>query len=132
MSVKNLSILSGTTLSATGGTAMPFLPYGKVISNGVSVMNMAEPVYALRNTVTVSIKHPTMGADGNLTKFKKKCTYVRPHILANGTVVYPVARIEFEDHPEMTAAEITEFRLRVAQMLTDADMIAFWETGSTE
>lgn len=131
MPVSTLSILSGATLSATGGTALPFALYGKEIPNGVAVMNLTEPSYKLRQTVTVSVKHPTVGNDGELTKFRKKCTYVRPFALASGKIVYPVIRIDLEDHPDMSAAEITEFRLRGAQLLIDADMIAFWETGST-
>jgi hypothetical protein len=132
MSIKTLSMLSGCTVAAAGGSAMPFVPYGKVIANGTSVMNVTEPSYQLRNVCTFSVKHPTVQADGELSKFNKKGTYLMPFTLASGKIVYPIIRIQMEDHPEMTAAEITEFRLRGVQLLNDPDLVAFWETGSTE
>jgi len=51
-------------------------------------------------------------------------------VLTSGQVVFNTIRIEREVHPSLTAASALELANLGAQLLVDADVLAFWATGS--
>lgn len=130
MGLQNASILVGSTLSATGGTALTFSLDGQQVSGGIHVSDAATTDFRVRPNFTAKTKIPTVDSLGVYSKGKRSLTFVRPKILASGKTVFPLVRIELEDHPEMTQAEVDALISQGAQLLFDADCTAYWRTGS--
>lgn len=131
MSLVNASILTGTTVSAAGGTAVNYTPDGVTIPNGMHLIDAAVADYRVRPQLTVKTKFPTVDSLGVYSKDKKSCILVEPYILASGKTVFNLIRIEREVHPEFPAANALDLNKKGAQMLTDSDFTSFWATGST-
>lgn len=133
MPIKTASILVGATVSATGGTALAFTTDAQTVPNGVHVVDAAATDFRTATQITArNFKIPSVDKDGVYSKGRKGMTLVKPKILASGKTVFPLGRVEIEDHPEMTQAEKDELRLETAQMLIDSDFVTFWRVGSTE
>jgi len=130
MGVKNASILTGATLSATGGTAMVFADDGVTVPNGVHISVPATADYRVRENATFRFRPPTLYPDGTYSRDKKTVTLVVPMILASGKVVNNVFRIEREVHPEYSAANAVNFNKLASQLLSDTDFDNFWSAGS--
>lgn len=130
MGLKNMSLLSGATVSATGGTALVFVDNGVTVPNGAQVVVPADTNYALRRTATARVRNPVLGKDGAYTKDKKYVSFTAPKQLASGKIAMNVIRVEREIHPETTAAEAVELNKLAAQLCIDSDMDNFWTVGS--
>lgn len=133
MGVQNATLLVGATVSATGGTSTAFVPNGASVNNGVQVVDSTNTNAVTRASMTFkTIKQAVLDmVTGLFTgKTKRQAQLVRPKVLANGRVVFPLVRIELEVHPENTDAEITALMAEGAQMLTDSDFTSFWKLGN--
>lgn len=130
MGLKNMSINSGATLSATGGTAVVFSDDGTTIPNGVRLVVPADTNYVTRRNAVAKYRAPTVDSQGQYSKDKKSLSIAFPMVLANGKVVTNVLRIEREVHPEYSAANATEMNKLAAQLLFDTDLDNFWAAGS--
>lgn len=131
MALKNMSLLTGATIAASGGSALVFADDGVTIANGVHLVVPADTDYQTRRQVTAKYRPPTLDAKTNsYGKDKKSISYSRPVVLPDGRVVFNTIRIEREVHPSTTAADCLDMNKVGAQMLTDADTDAFWATGS--
>lgn len=131
MGLKNMSLLTGATLSASGGSALVFADDGVTIPNGVHLVVPADADYQTRRTVTVKYRPPTIDPKtGSYSKDKKSISYTQPVVLASGAVVFNVVRIEREVHPSTSAAAALDLINVGSQMISDSDVTAFWATGS--
>lgn len=131
MGLKNMSLLAGATVAASGGSAQVFADDGVTIPNGLHLVVPADTDYQVRRTATVKYRPPTIDAKtGVYSKDKKSISYTLPMVLASGQVVFNVVRIEREVHPSLSAANAEELLKIAAQMLVDTDASAFWATGS--
>jgi len=131
MGLKNMSLLAGATVTATGGTAQVFADNGITIANGVQLVVPADADYQTRRQCTVKYRPPTLdNVSGAYGKDKKSISYAKPVVLSTGKVVFNTIRIEREVHPTLTAAECIELNKIGAQLLFDADTDGFWATGS--
>lgn len=130
MGIRTMSLLSGATISATGGTALVFTDDGTTVQNGVHLVVPATTDYRVRESATWKYRAPTINNDGSYTRDKKSVSYNVPQILASGAIVNNVIRIEREVHPELSAANATALNKIAAQLLTDADTDNFWAAGS--
>lgn len=131
MALSNATLLDSATISATGGTTVNFAPSGKNIVDGVEIVDTGATDYATRCSVSLRVKMPTYNRNTvSWSKGKRMISLVMPKTLASGETVFPVVRIEVEDHPEQTVAERLEMRKRAAQILTDTDFTQFFDTGS--
>ena len=131
MGLKNMSLLAGTTVSSTGGTAVVFTDDSVSIQNGVHLVVPADADYQTRRSVTAKCKPPTVDAvTGVYSKDKKSLTLTLPLVLPSGKVVFNLIRIEREVHPSLPAASALELNKLGAQLLTDADTDGFWTAGS--
>lgn len=131
MGLKTMSLLSAATVSATGGTALAFADDGVSITNGLHLIVPADADYQTRRSVTVKYRPPTIEPKtGAYSKDKKSMCLALPVVLSTGQVVFNTIRIEREVHPSLSAASAAELCSLGAQMLTDADAVAFWATGS--
>lgn len=131
MGLKNMSILTGATITPSGGTAFVFADDGVTVPNGVHLSVPATADYRVRENATFKFKPPTLLSDGTYTRDKKEFTFVIPMILASGKVVFNVFRVSREVHPEFSAANCTNFNKLCSQMIAgDADTDGFWGNGS--
>jgi len=131
MALKNMSLLTGATVSASAGSALVFADNGVTVTNGVQLVIPGDTDYQVRRSVTVKFRPPTVNPKtGVYGKDKKSLTFVKPIVLTDGSVVFNTLRIEREMHPSVSAADCTEMNKLGAQMLFDTDMDAFWATGS--
>lgn len=131
MGLKNMSLLANATVAASGGTALVFADDGITIQNGTHLVVPADADYQTRRQVTVKYRPPTLDARTNTYgKDKKSICLSLPIVLADGRVVFNTIRLEREVHPSVTAENAAELCALGAQLLTDADVVAFWATGS--
>jgi hypothetical protein len=130
MGLKTMSLLSGSTVSATGGSAVVFADDGVTIPNGVHLVVPGDTDYATRRSATAKYRPPVLNTAGEYTKDKKYISITRPLTLASGKVVNNVLRVEREVHPELSAADAADLNKIAAQLLFDADLDAFWAAGS--
>lgn len=131
MGLKSMSLLAGASVAASGGSALVFADDGVTIQNGVHLIVPADTDYQTRRQVTAKVRQPTLDArTGVYGKDKKSISLSLPTVLADGRVVFNTIRLEREVHPSLPAADAEELNKLGAQMLTDADVLAFWATGS--
>jgi hypothetical protein len=131
MGLKNMSILTGATITPSGGSALVFADDGTTVTNGVKLVVPATSDYRVRENATFKFKAPSLLADGTYTKDKKEITFVIPMLLASGKVSFNVFRISREVHPEFSAENCTNFNNMASQLLAgDADTENFWAAGS--
>lgn len=133
MALKNMSLLTGATNSATGGSALVFASDGQTINNGVHLIVPADTDYQTRRQATFKYRAPTLDPKtGSMSKDKKSMSYVLPMVLSTGQVVFNTVRIEREVHPSLSAANALDLLMVGAQMAFDADVTAFWATGAID
>lgn len=133
MGVSNPTLMVGATVAATGGTATTFVPNGADVKSGIQLVDSTNTNAITRAVITLrTIKTALFDAiKGMFTgKTRRSCQLVRPKVLVSGQVIFPLIRIEVEDHPEMSDAERAQLRSEGAQMLTDPDFTPFWTLGS--
>lgn len=131
MALKNMSLQTGSTVSAAGGSALVFADDGITIANGLHLIVPADADYQTRRQVTVKYRAPAINAQtGAYGKDKKSICLAHPQVLADGSVVFNTIRIEREVHPSLSAAAALDLCVLGAQLLTDSDVTAFWATGS--
>lgn len=133
MPIKGMILKKAGTNAVTGGTDVTYSSDGTPVVNGTSVINAANTDYRTRESIVVRNRKPTYEAKTkSFTKDKKTVTFQQPKILADGSVVANLIRIEREVHPESTAAEAAELNCQGAQLLFDSDMASFWSVGSVD
>lgn len=133
MAISNSTLLSGSTLSAAGGTTKTFTKVGETIPNGIKVTDLSVTDARVRPTITC-INRPSSfnSLDNSYTKGKRTAKLVIPKLLASGKIVFPLAELRLEDHPEMTVAEIDALLTFTGQMCFDADFRNFVLYGTTD
>lgn len=130
MGVQNATILTGSTISASGGTSSTLAVTGQQVPNGVQIADMGVTDFRVRPTVTFRSRVPAMQPDGSWSKYKNQISAVFPKLLASGEMAFPVVRVEFECHPEQTDAEVQKMRDWFSQFGFDADFANFLKYGS--
>lgn len=121
---------AATSLTVTGGTDVTFKINGQSVSNGVQLHNEGQADFRIRENLTAKNRPPVAQKDGSYTKGKRQVTLVMPKLLVSGAVTYNLWRGEMEVHPETTAAEMADLKLRGAQLMCDSDFDGFWAFGS--
>lgn len=130
MSLQNASILTGATLSATGGTAQSFVPDGLEVKGGVHVVDASVADFRIRPAITAKSTQPATLPNGTFTKDKRIITYVEPFIDSKGVIQYDYVKIERRMHPESTSAKGVSLLNKGAQLMFDTDTTNFWALGS--
>lgn len=131
MGIQSVSLMnSATSLSVTGGTAVSYTPDGLQIVNGIHIADAAEADFRIRKNITFKNRLPQQMSDGLWSKEKRSITVAAPVLLASGLVVYQIGRLEFELHPEATAASKLNLRYLTCQMGFNASVEAFHTSGS--
>lgn len=130
MPINGCTIVEGATCSVTGGTAKTFKTNGTTIKGGVQVVDTSVTDARVRPSLTLSSKPATQGLDGKWTFERRETVYLRPKLLANGTVAFNSVREIVNFHPESSAAEVAELFNSSAQINFDTDFADFRSIGS--
>lgn len=131
MPINGMTLLNGTTVSASGGTAKTFSLDGQQVKSGVHVADLSVADFRLRPGATFKSRMPSKRPDGSWQKGKFSATVVVPKLLADGkTVDYPLGRIELEPCAESSEAEIVVILNYMAQICFDPDTLSFMKTGA--
>lgn len=131
MPIQSGTILTAPIISATGGTSSTLSPDGQTVQNGIHVSDAAVLDLRVRPHWTFKNYIPTLDPlTKKYGKGKRVATGTFPRTMADGLPGFPVIRIQVEDYPEMTDAEVTKILDWGAQCLFDADFRPFWKTGN--
>lgn len=131
MGLKTMSLLTGATITPSGGSALVFADDGITIPNGLHLIVPADADYQTRRQATFKVRPPSIDAKtGVYGKDKKSVVYVQPVVLADGKVVFNTFRIEREVHPSTSAAAALDLNKVGSQLCSNAATDAFWANGS--
>lgn len=134
MPLKGAVILSGCTgMTPVGGASRTLSSDGVAVNGGVHLIDAAVTDYRVRPTAIFKYRPPVYNAATKTwSKDRKSFQFVIPEILADGSITYNLVRGEREMHPESLNAKALELNYSASQMFTDADMVNFWGTGTTD
>lgn len=130
MAIKGATIKEGATPAFTGGSDVI---YKETATKGSGVVTSVAAVadYRVRPSTIHTVKLPEYNAaTGKWSKGKRGLIHKRPKLDTDGSLVLPLVRIEVEDHPIMSAAEITALWAWIAQVATDSEYEDFRQTGA--
>lgn len=131
MGVQNGTILTGATISASGGTSSTLTIDGLTVTNGIHIADMAVTDSRVRPHITLkTIPAPLDPVTKKYGKGKRSAVITMPRTNSDGLPGFPVVRISIEDFPEMSDAEVTKLLDWAAQLLFDSDYRPFFKTGS--
>lgn len=131
MPIKGSTILSGATISASGGTSSTLTLTGAEVKHGLQVADMSVTDYRLRPFVNFKQKQPAL-SNNVYSKARNEAVAVFPKLTANGNLVFPLARIILEPHPEQTEAEVAKMLAWGSQLGFDSDFANFFKYGSLD
>jgi len=130
MPLQGMQLLSGATLSATGGTAVTYTPDGKTVVNGIHLIDASEANFIIRPSILVKSKDPVKMPDGSYTKDRRSIVLFEPFIDSLGKTHLNLIRIERETHPETAAADALDLLKKGGQICFDTDTASFFASGS--
>ena len=130
MAITNLTLLTGPTISITGGTAQTFAPDGTVVNRGISVSDVAEDNVTARASCVVKNVKGVLQPDGSWSKDRRSAKIVMPGILADGTVDFAFLEITLVKSPLRGASTVTALKEKGIQLIHDADLTSFWSMGA--
>lgn len=132
MAIRNATILTGATISATGGTSSTLKVTGQKVDNGVQVADFSVTDIRLRPSITFKCRPAALQRDGSWSKQKADYTIRMPKLLADQSITINYARGSIEVHPESTDAEITKLSTWDAQLKFDPDFSDFVKSAVPE
>jgi hypothetical protein len=132
--LNGLTLKEGGTTATSGGTDMTYQVSGKTVTNGIAIVNVADPNILTREEI-VCVSRMAAKPAGNAvyTKQKGKLQFSIPYTDDNGNAHYSIVRVEIEVSPEQLAADSTlvdKLREFGAQLLKNAGTDGFWDVGS--
>lgn len=123
MPVNGASIPVGATFTPAGGTAKSYTSDGQSVVNGIHLIDASVTDFRTRPQMTLKTKLPSLDNFGVYSKGRRSLVCTIPKVLASGKTVFPLIRIELEDHPETTAAELAALLSIGANVLLDTDLL---------
>lgn len=130
MSLLNMALAIGPTITATGGTTQTFGPDGVPIDRGVQVSDVAETDIRTRDFVSFKSTKGVLQKDGTWSKDKRSVRITSPDLLADGKQDMPFIEIFYTGSPLNAATKMTRLKEMAAQVLFDSDTSNFWSTGN--
>jgi hypothetical protein len=132
MPINGGSIPLGATFAPTGGAATTISELAPEGSNGTKFLVEDSAAYALRSTlhVTTTEATPNSGYPGGYTPNKRRASFKKSRLLADGSYFVDQINIEIIAHPESTTSHITELRSAGLNILDETDFDGLWNNGS--
>lgn len=130
MSLSNAVIKSGATWAPTGGTDLTFVPDGRQISDGLSLVVAADAVLTTRRTLLARAVLPTVPAKvGDFARLgRSTLTYRIPFIAGDGKLYAQSIKLEAAFHSEYNSALKNTALADSAAFFADSDFTAFWQS----
>lgn len=131
MGIQSLGLLTGTTLSATGGTAITLTPANGGVPGQMYLADASAADFRLRMSAQAKASIPVQQRDGSFSKDRRSFSLTIP-LYDSVAEVYEnsVIRLERVVPAFATPAQALLLNYYAAQLLFDADAAAFWATGS--
>lgn len=129
MPIQNATILSGATVSATGGTSSILSLTGSEVAHGIQVADMSVTDFRTRPFANFKQRQPRLSGKV-YTKARNEAMIAFPKICADGSTAFPLVRVIVEPHPEQTDAEVEKMLTWGAQLCFDTDFKPFFKTGA--
>lgn len=129
MPINGATILTGATISATGGTSSTLTLTGAEVKHGLQVADMGIADYRVRPFINFKQKQPNL-VNNVYSKARNEAMIAMPKILGTSIITFPLLRISFEPHPECTDAENVKLISWGAQLLFRSDFVNFLKYGS--
>lgn len=130
MALTNIALLTGATVSATGGTAQTFAPNGTRVNRGISVSDIAVDNVLTQHSIVFKNTPGALQPDGTWSKDRREAKYVIPEVLADGTVDFATLEISMVKSPLRGLTTVNALKEKGAQLVIDADVSNFWATGA--
>lgn len=131
MGIQTLGLLSGATLSATGGTALTLTPANGGVPGQLYLADASATDFRLRTFAQAKASVPTRLANGTYSKDRRQFTLTIPlYDSVSETYDNSVIRIERVCPSFATPAQALALCVLGAQVLFDTDAAAFWSAGS--
>jgi len=127
MSLSNASVLSGATITPSGGTALAFEGTG-IRGNSHTLVASADTNLLTRRSIVCTVKEPRVspGAPNGYTQARATAVFKSPLVLDNGNTTVNTVRIEVSYDSESTAAEVDELLVVASQILSDSDFASLF------
>lgn len=130
MAINGMILKSGATaVTLTGGSDVTYKDDGAEIQSGIHVVDTSVTSMALRPHSTFKSKAASY-TNGVAAKGKREFTHVRPKVLSDSSMSYPLVRVTFEIDAEITAAELLELKMQAVQHIMDSDLNDFYNFGT--
>lgn len=132
MPLKGAILKEGATMTPSGGTDAI---YSSTATTGFGTVTSVAAVsdYRIRPSTLHTVKLPVYDAvSKKYGKGKMALLHKRPKVDTDGTIVFPLSRVEVEFSPIQSAAEIQAIWDWIAQVATDPDYANFRATGSLD
>lgn len=130
MALSNATLVTGATISVTGGSTVTFNPSVQK-TDSVDLIDIGASDERTQTKISCRSVAPVYtNSTASYSKGKRFVTVTVPVILANGETVFDAIRIEMTYHPEETAASRLDRRKMAAQVLFNASFDTFFVTGS--
>lgn len=126
MSITNASIKTGATWSSSGGSDLAFVPDGRSVPNGLSLVVSSDTNLATRRTLAARATLPALPASSSsFAKLgRNELVYKVPFLATDGRLYIQTIRISTGFHADYTAKDV---RLGEAVgLLADSDFADFW------
>lgn len=131
MSLVNLGLLEGATLTAAGGTAVNFTPANGGVAGQIYLANATEADFRLRETVQAKASVPTQQANGEWSKDRRSMVINIPiYDSVSETYDKVTFRLERVAPVFATPTQLVSATGMAGQLCFDTDTAAFWATGS--
>lgn len=130
MGIKNSTILTTPTISASGGTSSTLKSTGVEIPGGVQVTDTSIADFSIRPIINFKYRPPKL-TNGVYSKAKHDVVIITPE-LVNDVMVFPLIRIGYEPHPMGSAANKAKLLAWASQILFDTDYVDFLDRGSMD
>lgn len=131
MAITNMSLLTGPTISVTGGTAQTFAPDGTKVNRGIAVSDVAVDSITSRHQAVFKNTPGTLQPDKTWSKDRRTAKYVIPEVLADGSIDFATLEITLVKSPLRGATTVNALKEKGIQLIQDADCTNFWLNGST-
>jgi len=127
MSLNNASILSGATLSFTGGSSLDFATLGPRENGNVLYATDDSDIRTRREIICKAVLASANPDKPNgYTQSRSAITLKVPKVLTNGSITVNTVRIEVATDVETSETEKLTLRDLAVQVLSDSDFTEFW------
>lgn len=130
MSLSNATIKSGATWAPTGGTDLSFVPDGRQIVDGTSLVVVADTNLVTRRTLLARATLPTVPQKvGDYARLgRATLTYRIPFIASDGKLYAQSVKLEAAFHSEYNLTLKNTALTDGAAFFADSDFTAFWQS----